>query len=445
MRKILYLLLLFPIFAYSQDKEEAKETKTGWSFGAVPALGYNTDLGLLYGGLVNFYNFGDGSIYPKYKHSIYAEISRTTKGSGTNRIYYDTEYLIPKVRYSVDFSYLTEQALDFYGFNGYQSKYNTDWTTNDDPNYRSRLFYAYKRNVLRLLNDFHGNFEGTKLKWLAGLSLMKIDIGSIDVDNLNKGQSDNNKLPSISTMPGLYERYVKWGLIPDSEKNGGYVNFLKLGLIYDSRDNEPNPMSGIFTEADIAYAPSFLGNDDHAFSKISVIHRQYFTVVPQKLSFVYRLGFLGSLSGKSPFYFQPYGISSIMTGTIVGDGLGGSKSVRGVIRNRILGDNYFYGNLETRWKFMFFKIKKNNVYLALNAFYDFGQVLNAPQLDLTKIPAGEDPKQYFDQSADGLHTSVGGGFRFVLNQNFVVAIDYGIPLDKRDGKSGLYVGLNYLF
>jgi hypothetical protein len=32
-----------------------------------------------------------------------------------------------------------------------------------------------------------------------------------------------------------------------------------------------------------------------------------------------------------------------------------------------------------------------------------------------------------------------------MNENFIVAVDYGMPLDNRDGKGGLYIGLNFLF
>ena len=43
-----------------------EKIKTGWSFGALPAVSYNTDVGLQYGGLVNLYYYGDGSKYPEY-------------------------------------------------------------------------------------------------------------------------------------------------------------------------------------------------------------------------------------------------------------------------------------------------------------------------------------------------------------------------------------------
>jgi len=32
-----------------------------------------------------------------------------------------------------------------------------------------------------------------------------------------------------------------------------------------------------------------------------------------------------------------------------------------------------------------------------------------------------------------------------MNENFVIAMDYGMAADKQDGKSGFYMGLNYLF
>jgi len=39
----------------------------------------------------------------------------------------------------------------------------------------------------------------------------------------------------------------------------------------------------------------------------------------------------------------------------------------------------------------------------------------------------------------------GAGLRIVMNENFVVAFDYGMASDSRDGATGFYMGLNYLF
>ena len=90
------MLFGFLVFAvtglFAQDEAEKKEvTKDGWNFGALPTITYDTDLGFQYGALVDLYNYGDGSRYPKYNHKLYFEVSRFTKGSGINRFYYDSD------------------------------------------------------------------------------------------------------------------------------------------------------------------------------------------------------------------------------------------------------------------------------------------------------------------------------------------------------------------
>ena len=113
--------------------------KKGWTFGALPAVSYNSDLGFQYGGIVNFFHYGNGKNYPKYNHSLYLEISRYTKGSGINRFFYDSDKLIPNLRITTDISWLTDKALDIYGFNGYEAVYNPEWEDENNPNYKSSL------------------------------------------------------------------------------------------------------------------------------------------------------------------------------------------------------------------------------------------------------------------------------------------------------------------
>lgn len=258
----------------TENGSSKKKIKTGWNFGALPAISYNTDLGFQYGGLINLYYYGDGSSYPKYMHSLYAEVSRYTKGSGINRFFYDSEYLIPKIRITSDLSLLTEKALDFYGFNGYDAVFNNAWSDDTDPEYVSRMFYRHERKMIRFMTDFQGKIPGTPLRWVAGFALIKNDVAPVDIENLNKGKNDADKLPEVD---GLYDLYVKWGIIDQKEKDGGWSNNIKIGIVYDTRDFEPNPMKGIWSEIVVFTAPGFLGNGDLGFSKISVTHRQYFT------------------------------------------------------------------------------------------------------------------------------------------------------------------------
>jgi hypothetical protein len=192
-----------------------------------------------------------------------------------------------------------------------------------------------------------------------------------------------------------------------------------------------------------------MGNNS-GFSKLYIIHRQYFTLIEKDLSFVYRLGYQATLSGHTPFYYQSQVITSRLTGA-TSEGLGGAKTLRGVLRDRVVGDAFFMGNVELRWKPVYFKFLKQECYLGLNGFYDFGVITK----DI-KMPANlsttfgtvyptENFSDFFKTGKDKLHSSAGVSVMLVMNQNFVVAIDCGKAFNEQDGNIGFSIGLNYLF
>lgn len=427
----------------NKENSAATKIKTGWNFGAIPAITFDTDQGFQYGAAVNFYNFGDGSAFPKYKHSLYFEISHFTKGSGIYRFYYDSESLLPGIQVTTDLSYLPDLAYDFYGFNGYESVLNKSWENQNSPDYKSRMFYKYQQNLFRFKTDLQGKFSGSRFGWIAGFNLLNYRSSSVDINRLNKGKNGADKLPSVEQQPGLYEKYVQWGLISQQEANGGFIPELKGGIVYDTRDNKPNPMKGMWTEAVIAFAPKFLGAES-GFSKLSITHRQYFTLIKEDLSFAYRICWQQTINGHVPFYYEPQIISSVMTGSS-STGLGGAKNLRGVRRNRIVGDGFVFGNLELRWKFARMKFINQNFYMGLNSFVDFGQVTKKIETGNINLPPTVIASDYFNKGAERLHTSYGAGLRLVMNYNFVIALDYGIATKSQDGDSGIYIGLNYLF
>ncbi len=441
--RILYVLLFLPALMLSQNDTltTPENIKTGWTFGLLPAVSYNSDLGFQYGGVVNFYHHGDGSNYPKYNHSLFLEISRFTKGSGINRFFYDSEQLLQGLRTTADLSFLTEKAINFYGFNGYDAVYNPDWEDDTHPDdYVSRVFYRHERQKFKFSVDLQGKLYGNHLRWLAGIGIFKTQIAPVDIDALNKGKDGNDLLPDV---PGLYDSYVEWGVISEREKDGGWNNHLKLGLVYDTRDFEPNPSTGMWSELIFLISPDVAGND-FGYTKMSITHRQYIPVLPQKrLTLAVRGHYQTTIAGTVPFYMQPYLISSFYNAANT-DALGGARTLRGVLRNRVVGDGIVMGNAELRWRSNSRVWFKQNLYLGINAFFDTGRVVDKIELDLSGVPENE-RADYFNLGAEGFHSSLGAGLRVVMNENFIVAFDYGKPLDTRDGKSGLYIGLNYLF
>ncbi|NBC82135.1 MAG: BamA/TamA family outer membrane protein [Bacteroidetes bacterium] len=442
MRTLLTCLLLFCLLSIisSQEPENQNENiKKGWSFGAVPAIAFDSDLGFKYGGVLNLYHYGDGSRYPKYDHSIFLEWSRTTKGSGINEFTYDSDKLIPGIRVSLEASYLTEQALEFYGFNGYEAYYNPALEDQEHDDYLSRVFYRQQRNLLRLRSYFQGKIADSQLRWFAGYAFYGVQLDTVDIDRLNEGRDEDDLFQG--TGGGLYGRYIDYDLLPQHQFDGGNVHLLKAGPVYDSRDNEANPMKGIWTEAQlIAAIPQ--NADTDPYGRFAITHRQYFTLIPKSLSFAYRISYQGELWGASPFYMLPFVFNSAPSKTR--DGLGGAKTLRGILRNRVVGRDFIYGNNEFRWKVFRTVLFNQNIYGALATFADYGMVTKKYEIDKSQIPPPE-RSEYFSDDTENLHVSLGLGIYFALNENFVVAVNYGKAINENDGNDGLYIGLNFLY
>ena len=438
MKRVILLLSFFTLIIYqpaaAQKKEKTRKDsiKTGFNFGGVPVVAYDQDVGFKYGIVLNLYHYGDGFRYPLYDHSLYLEWSRTTKGSGINQLIWDTDKLIWNVRTTFEASYLTEQILDFYGFNGYKAYFDYPLMNKEDAGYLSSGFYRMDRKLLRLRADFVGDIIKDRLHWFAGLEYYNIQVGAVDKEKL--------EMPDATT---LYEYYTReWNIIPLFMEDGGQHTLLKAGAIYDTRDNEPNPMKGIWTEAMVLFAPQGLSDKDFGYTRLSITHRQYFTIIPRDLNFAYRLSYQAKLSGTMPFYMLPFVFNSPPWDTK--NGLGGAKNIRGVMRNRVVGNDFFYGNLELRWKFIHFQFLKQNVYLALAGFLDGGMVTNEYNIDISSVP--QEWMYLFPDRNESLHLSTGAGFHFAMNQNFIITVDYGFPLDEQDGPKGaLYINLNFLF
>ena len=254
---------------------------------------------------------------------------------------------------------------------------------------------------------------------------------------MNDGKDDKDTLPHVNS---LYDNYVSYGLIDKNEADGGKVFLLKGGIIYDTRDIEANPNKGIWTEMVLFAAPKFFENQ---FVGLSFTHRQYITLIPKRVTFAYRLGYKAKLAGEIPFYFDTYILNSY-SNTVLPEGLGGAKTLRGILRNRIVGDGFGYGNFELRYKAIKTTFGNQNLYIAFNGFADCGIVTNPFEIDKTKIPIALQ-SDYFYKQNDELHWSVGGGVHLALNENFVLSVNYGRALKIQDGTSGLYITMNWIF
>lgn len=433
MKKNLFLILV--LFSTLNITAETS-VKKGYNLGVLPAVSYNSDLGLQYGAILNLFNYGDGSRYPAYDHSAYLEVSRYTKGSGIYRLYYDSEKLIPGIRSFVELSYLTDDLMDFYGFNGYKSDYSKDIVANN------RVFYKMSQKQIRFLADFKGTLAIDHLFCIASYNFENYKVGTVNFNKLNEGIDPSD--PDYLSGENLYSRYISMGLIDSKEKTGGILNAFKAGLVYDTRKVLNNPDKGTYTEALVEYAPGFM--NDEPYMRYSLIHSQFHSLIKGKLNTAIRLGAQGKIGNQNiPFFRRTQLMSPFAKRTNV-TGLGGSNSLRGILRNRVVGDAFALGNFELRWKAVSFHFINQNFYLGLNGFFDTGIVLDQVDWDEDKLRSMSSLTYINLDEKDGFHSSMGGGLKLVMNENFVISAEMGKALDERDGEGlGTYINLNYLF
>lgn len=420
------LCMLLSFMAHSQEQSKNKSNiKTGWNFGPFPAVSYNSDLGFQYGALCDIFYYGDGSQFPDYRHKMNVELSRYTKGETVAHIFYDSKYLLPKgMRVTAAVSYLDSQMSPFYGFNGYASPYNDDLTTKDSENYNPS-FYAIDRRMTRALLDIHMPVA-KNFTLMTGLTFWDI---ATDAVQLKKYRGE----------PSLYNIYRQQGLIKDGETSGSHLD-IKLGMIYDTRDHELAPNSGYCFELVGLVSPDLRGSGN-SFSRVMSSWR-HFIPVGNRVVLGYRVAAQETF-GNAPFYMMQT-IQTLYLRQIKNEGLGGKNTVRGVLQNRMLGRGYAWANLECRVRLADFRFINQMWYLATNPFVDMGIVMDCYRPDEQKAAAKNSPEIYSGEE-DSFHGSAGLGLKLVMNQNFILSAEWGKPFDKRDGKSGMSIGLNYIF
>lgn len=442
--------------------EDGEIIKTGINLGPLPVVAFDADRGFQYGALLNIYNFGDGKNYPNPNSTWYIEASAFTGGTWNIFLNYDNKEIFKNARLSVCTKYSNERALDFYGFNGYQSNYvfaddnffenNPDFITYDDTKKGVKLenkfinkgkypkgFYRYSRQSFVGKADLIGNIT-ENLKWEVGYSFYWVN----NQEFTPKGYTVKDG--------SLYSLYKAWGIIDPNEKANQTFSAIKAGILYDTRNVENNPTKGIWAEAHAIVGPKWLGSSQEAY-KISATWRQYIPIVNDKLVLAYRIAYQGFLGKDTPWYLMPY--YSNMGDKRDFDAIGGYRTVRGIMLDRVQGIHTGFYNVELRYRFIDFKMLNQNIAFALTAFSDGATVFkgydmtNKNEASLAMTPEGQELNKLYNtyvlDRKDGLHGSAGAGLRFIMNQNFIVAFEYARCFNKQDGKDAFYINTGFLF
>ena len=461
------------------DKKEKATTATdsnnqtikkGWNFAPFPSIGYSSDTGFQMGALCEFFDYGDGSTYPGYKHKLYVDMSWTTKNQVEIHFFYDSKYLIPKVRLTAATTYLLAQMYPFMGFNGGATPFYEHFASGDKQK-NGIAMYNVQRNTIRVIADFQGDIV-PKFRWAAGISYWWYNIQDVSLKKYKFGEKAKNYLEEQEVYsPSLWQLYQKAGLIHANEAHGGHHIELKAGLVYDSREHEADPTRGIWAELYAYGSPDILngrGKEGYNYLKLAAHFRQYVPVWNDKIVFAYHLAYQGLVAGRAPFYTLQ-NINTLYLRQSISDGLGSINTVRGVPYNSVIGDGYAWANFEMRFKLVSFRFIKQNFYLATNPFFDMGACVQPYRLDEMKSVLSNseltqsEKNLIYTEEKEKLHMSVGVGLKLAMNRNFILSAEFAVPLNtvvytntnlnvpvenlttKKSYEPGINIGLNYIF
>ena len=454
---VLAALLAMPFVAQESTRSVSDKEiiKRGWNFGPLPVVGFDSDLGFQYGLCCDIFNYGDGTRYPSYDYKINLEASTYTKGSSVLRCYGDFKTLIPDGKLFFDVTYFNAPKFEFYGFNGFASRFSPDkayfvtpplaataYTESSLSEGQKSAFNWMSRNQFRAVVSMQKKIVGG-LNWTAGLAYYNIKTGAINRDKL--AGDDADKKAWYGSQTTLYDLYRSTGMISPEEAEGGNVTQLKAGITYDTRDHDSDPTRGFNIEATFYYAPDLLDRTDtynHTNGGILFMGSQYVPVVGDRLTFAYRIGIQQTLFGNVPFYFMN-NMNTMFFRKMYTEGLGGNASVRGIHRNGVIGDGFMLLNAELRWRALEFRFINQNWGLAFNPFFDCGQVTTMHRLDVQKkIPE----LTFYSGEDEHLHCTAGCGLKLVMNHNMVISFEAARAFSANDG-TGLWtnIGFNYLF
>lgn len=409
-----------------------REAKEGWIVGVFPTLTFSNTLGFQFGACGNVFYYGDGTSYPDPLHKFSFEASHFTKGRSRFWLALDSKSLLPGWRVTLSSLYIMDPLYFFYGYNGAAESYSE--TLNDQLHYNidRNIFQAFA-NFQRVLVDTRPRQSQTAATSSALDGELKV-VGGVSFSNYRLVDYDGDKYGGNDTAT-LYRHYVANGLIGAEEEQGGNVVELRGGIVYDTRDIEAAPNRGFLLEAFLN--PGF--SSRHSYLK-ACLYFSHFLRIPLNLKpgdpvFAYRLGCVSTLSGDAPWYIQQ-SIPMLVPHTMLTEGFGSAKTIRGYYENRILADGMLWGNFELRIKLVKFTLWKQFFYIAVNPFFDCGVITQSYRLDKQAALDGwRDPV-----------TSFGIGLKAAWNENFILSAEVAHCTNRSLGSPfWIDLGVNYVF
>jgi len=361
--------------ALLSDKREGKY------FTGFPAVGYDDELGFMYGAIAEWFDNGPKDspffAYTPYRRSVYGGANASASGSLETFIGFDwlhvndspwraSGFLVYEKNDFENYFGAGEGSLDHLSFPGSDQTFKK---FDDYENARDQVingetwtrYDAYRKRQFALIGNLEYSLMGGLLRPLAGFQVSKIRVGDYTGEMIDDAIQQETRLLE-ETRDAKILGFA-----------GGWNNLLRIGLTWDTRDFEPDPNSGVLARLLFQGSAELWGSESD-FGQITAALSYFRDLLPERT----RLVFAGNLTyasrfGDVPFYALP---SLAVPNDELRNGLGGFNTVQGYLNNRFIGDAAAYGNLELRWSFTEFTVWQQHIRLMLSPFANGGRVFD---------------------------------------------------------------------
>lgn len=347
-----------PLVSQSADTTKLVE------YAVLPALSFNSDLGLLGGGLLDRYNYSTG-VEPYTSYTSLTLIT-STEGLFLGSLTYDKPDFFKKDwRLTTEFSVGRFLDDNFFGIDNNSEL--QDAPDNNPDLYAFRSFTVASEIKLRF-----PLFYTRDQRPVQGLIKNEFTYETPFDNGINRLITQQQPLGT----------------------DGGYSNLISVGIIAERRDDEIRPSSGSFLKATYGIALEPIASE-FSFRQSLVEYRKFFKILDApNTTFANRFMFRHT-NGDVPYW----ALSS----------LGGQEKLRGYSSRRFLNDNYYLYTAEIRsWLGKFPVLNK-----------DFGGTLF--------VDVGESfTNSEFNELGDDIKVTFGiGGMMSFFTDDFFIRGDIG--------------------
>jgi len=416
--------------AEPETEGESELDPSRLEIGLLPAINYNSDLGVGVGAIMTLVRFGPRFNPFRWRLTAQAFASLRDQGNGVeaplqaHALSLDAPGLMQgRLRIFTRLAFNRQSNTGYYGLG---SNAPDESSPDDvDPTFTQydRVFPELSATARIRLWSEPVAVGKRRLELFFGTSIRYTWIRSHDDSRLALDVAQRSDDPRLEALLQGVRDHALW--------------VLSAGLLWDTRDREFDPQRGAFHELSVRASPGV--DAGLTYAGFALIARWFVPLWPDRMALATRTA-LDVMDGDPPVYeLSRLGALEPVSAP------GGARSLRGAPLQRFHGRVKLLQSLELRGRIAPFRLGDQRFMLGAAVFADVGRVwadLDGGAIDVRQV-SGAVTRRDLDGDLGDFEVGLGGGARIRWGETFIIRVDVGYAptLDTL----GLYIDLGDAF